>query len=717
MVDGISTHLAIEKVRSFNPYKTWKQESNLLSVTFKSVNVGYGKNGAGKSSLVRILRDTYSGELSSMRIYDKDYVDRVLLMENRSGINGVISNFGERDVELEKKIRSLGEVNDKLANDLSEKKRRYSDLEQSVRLSMSDIFNRRKGSNSHIKNKPFSKTVREIFGLWVEDYGKAVEQFPKEDFSKITGDTDYTEAYNRVNDIVIPEWDEGLDAMEELCDVFQETLQSLDVPSSEIVKWVEEGIAIHESEQECQFCGSRLDLRAIREKVLKYKEDKKHRGEAIITAYREKLELLKRNFESLYDSKELRNFLEPNDDVLEKMCRCSVSIGQILRENFATKLSNMSLSFDIQKELSQCIDNAKSILDALSVSKQTKSDEATRKINKLETILKGAIGCEIKNNLVIDKNFSEMDKLAEEQNNLEKRLKNNAGEIKRLQSQKSDLSDFSDYLNGVLLEAGVDFSLEVEDGHYVLRHTDGQALSVDGISEGERNLLALVYFYFEMLENESGEIKEEIRLVIVDDPSSSLDSENYFYITELMKELLRKKDIQVFILTHYWSGFCDMVYGLQGNDRVKCFEVIKARQISNIVELPNGSVEPPYKRLYKEVYVFTEIAVEDISQEQSLHMPNTIRRVLEEYVKFKLNVDFATSAKSGEIAKAIYGVEKSELSSGKRQRLNVLLNVCNILSHKASNHPKEPKEIHDAARTLINAIKENDKYHHLKMIE
>lgn len=101
MVDGISTHLAIEKVRSFNPYKTWKQESNLLSVTFKSVNVGYGKNGAGKSSLARILRDTYSGELSSMRIYDKDYVDRVLLMENRSGINGVISNFGERDVELE----------------------------------------------------------------------------------------------------------------------------------------------------------------------------------------------------------------------------------------------------------------------------------------------------------------------------------------------------------------------------------------------------------------------------------------------------------------------------------------------------------------------------------------------------------------------------------------------------------------------------------------
>ena len=36
---------------------------------------------------------------------------------------------------------------------------------------------------------------------------------------------------------------------------------------------------------------------------------------------------------------------------------------------------------------------------------------------------------------------------------------------------------------------------------YLLEHNDGTTLRLDDISEGERNLLSLIYFYYEMLDD------------------------------------------------------------------------------------------------------------------------------------------------------------------------------------------------------------------------
>ncbi len=312
----------------------------------------------------------------------------------------------------------------------------------------------------------------------------------------------------------------------------------------------------------------------------------------------------------------------------------------------------MSQGFNIQEDLKRCLDDLRKNLNLVLACKNRKSDEINKKINKLEILLKGAIGHEVQNSQTLSNILAEIDKLEQEGLALEGKRRANQEEVDKLKAQKSDLSDFAIYLNTILSEMGIDFHLEVEKKYYVLKHSDGQHITVADISEGEKNLLALIYFYFEMLENASGELKEKVKLVIIDDPSSSPDSENYFYITELMKELMREKTIQLFILTHYWSGYCDLAYGISENDNVNCFEVVKRNRISSIVDLPKGAAEPPYKRLYKEVNNFAETAPESISSEQSIHMPNTIRRVLEEYAKFKLNVDFATAAKSGDISKA-----------------------------------------------------------------
>lgn len=48
-------------------------------------------------------------------------------------------------------------------------------------------------------------------------------------------------------------------------------------------------------------------------------------------------------------------------------------------------------------------------------------------------------------------------------------------------------------------------------------------------------------------------------------------------------------------------------------------------------------------------------------------MPNTMRRVLEEHVKFRVNVDFATMGHDDDIAKALFGEELSKLSNTKSE--------------------------------------------------
>lgn len=68
------------------------------------------------------------------------------------------------------------------------------------------------------------------------------------------------------------------------------------------------------------------------------------------------------------------------------------------------------------------------------------------------------------------------------------------------------------------------------------------------LSEGERNTLALVYF-LRFLQDQKQEVKAETRLVVVDDPSSSLDREAVFATHAWLLDSLKNYG-QTIILTH-----------------------------------------------------------------------------------------------------------------------------------------------------------------------
>ena len=87
-----------------------------------------------------------------------------------------------------------------------------------------------------------------------------------------------------------------------------------------------------------------------------------------------------------------------------------------------------------------------------------------------------------------------------------------------------------------------------------------------------------------------------------------------------------------------------------------------------------------------------------------------MRKVLEEYLSFKVKNSSPTSANINNIKLALCG---DKPYANDELRLGTLLNVCNILSHKAS---RNPDEILKSAKFLMNKIKDRDKLHFNTMI-
>ena len=146
------------------------------------------------------------------------------------------------------------------------------------------------------------------------------------------------------------------------------------------------------------------------------------------------------------------------------------------------------------------------------------------KINRLEILVKGAIGFEVKNSQLVSDNtavYAENNKKIAE---LKKDIRTRTEAIHKLRDSKSDLSDFAEYLNQIFEEIGIGFKLVLSGKAYALQHSILNVdLNIDDISEGERNLLALVYFYYEMLGSDKKNLKDNLEIVIIDDPATSMD--------------------------------------------------------------------------------------------------------------------------------------------------------------------------------------------------
>lgn len=196
---------------------------------------------------------------------------------------------------------------------------------------------------------------------------------------------------------------------------------------------------------------------------------------------------------------------------------------------------------------------------------------------------------------------------------------------------KIAVNTINNYLQAIFFSSN---RLQIEElnGKYVLK-VNGLRVSPKNISTGERNIIALCYFFTTLGEGlVQSERYTSPNFIVIDDPISSFDLDNKlglinFLRIEIQKILeLSSFKSRVILLTHDLQVIFDLARFLK---KVGSYEILY-KELSKALLCPcNLSTKNEYTTLLKEVYQFA--SNEDINE---FRVGNTLRRILEFYCSF-----------------------------------------------------------------------------------
>lgn len=180
------------------------------------------------------------------------------------------------------------------------------------------------------------------------------------------------------------------------------------------------------------------------------------------------------------------------------------------------------------------------------------------------------------------------------------------------------------------------FKLEVAGDHndmYRIVRLDGSD-AARTLSEGERSFITFLYFYQCLAGSTSGTGTSAARVVVFDDPVSSLDADVLFIVSALIRKVIG--DVcgdegnikQAFVLTHNIYFHKEVSYNrsrpLDGCLRSETFWIVRKRDnVSSLHRYEHNPVKTSYELLWDEIRS---------PDRPNLTIQNTIRRIVENYL-------------------------------------------------------------------------------------
>lgn len=213
--------------------------------------------------------------------------------------------------------------------------------------------------------------------------------------------------------------------------------------------------------------------------------------------------------------------------------------------------------------------------------------------------------------------------------------------IKELKGKMSKLGLAVNYINKSLNYIFMDskrISIELKNQKYYLK-VNGENVTPNKVSLGERNIIALCYFFTQIMDQKDmSKPYNDESLIIIDDPISSFDFENRIGITSYLKYEIDKiirgnKNSKVLILSHDLSTIFDLQKIMEEINKVS-----KEKSIFLKFELSNGKLSNferkrnEYQVLLQKIYNYAC----DVNQndDNNIIIGNIMRRVLEAFSTF-----------------------------------------------------------------------------------
>ena len=191
-----------------------------------------------------------------------------------------------------------------------------------------------------------------------------------------------------------------------------------------------------------------------------------------------------------------------------------------------------------------------------------------------------------------------------------------------------------DEINRLLINYGfINFKIvpATEDGFYQIQREDG-TIAEKTLSEGEVTFITFLYY----LQLTKGGLNEESvndeRILVIDDPISSLDSNVLFIVSTLVKEIAKKIKIdegnikQLILLTHNVYFHKEVSYeGLNRRGQKPSFWILRKNNNQSIIHSygEQNPIQSSYELLWREI--------KEWEHNSGITIQNTMRRILENF--------------------------------------------------------------------------------------
>lgn len=266
------------------------------------------------------------------------------------------------------------------------------------------------------------------------------------------------------------------------------------------------------------------------------------------------------------------------------------------------------------------------------------------------------------------------------QNNID--LKVNKDDIRKLQSDKKNVKIANDKIN-LFLEyiflAKDKLKIEYDDtqNKYLVK-SHNKDIAPKDLSTGERNIIALCYFFTTILENtnEKDEFKESC-LIILDDPISSFDIENkiglYTFFRMMFDKIIKNNvESKIINFTHSLETMLNLEKACSDiKTKYRLFEL----QNNALIEFKYKK-RNDYQKMLEEIYNYAKIDDPNKVNEFDDSIGNIMRKLLESYATFNYNKSIEELTRNENILKKLNNDNQKEYYKNFMYRL-----VLNSESH------------------------------------